>query len=159
MNLTAHRAKQLFVYDPQAGTFVWRETGKPAFTSRAVKGYAVGNADRKKYLAHRVAWLITHGEWPAGQVDHINGIRDDNRISNLRDIERVDNQRNMKVSARNKSGILGVHYAKTLNKWQATIRADGKSKYLGIYDTKEQAAEARAKANAEYGFHENHGRR
>lgn len=156
--LTSDRARELFHYDAETGAFTWRATGNPAFTSRTAKGYAVGNADRKKHYAHRVAWLITMGKWPEGQIDHINGNREDNRLSNLRDIPRAENQRNMKRSVRNSSGVVGVHYTKTLNKWQATIRANGKSKYLGVFRTKEEAAAARAKAELVYGFHANHGR-
>lgn len=158
-NITADRARELFNYDPETGLFAWKDTGRPAFTSRTAKGYPVGNADGKKYYAHRMAWLITTGEWPTGQIDHINGVNDDNRLINLRDIPRAENQRNMKISTRNVSGIMGVYYIERLKKWGAYIRADGKSKYCGLYATKEEAALVRKRAEIEYGFHPNHGKR
>lgn len=157
-HITARRARDLFSYDADSGLFTWKKNGAAAFTSKTSKGYAVGNADKVKYYAHRVAWLMVYGEWPSGQIDHINGVRDDNRIKNLRDVAHHDNQRNMKRSVRNKSGVVGVHFNKRLNKWQATIRENGKSKYLGIFETIDDAKLARLHAEEKIGFHPNHGR-
>ena len=99
-----------------------------------------------------------HGAWPKKGIDHINGITDDNRISNLRDVSQSDNMRNMTTPCRNTSGRIGVYWFARDCKWQAQIRADGKTKHLGYFDDINDAIAARKAAEIEYGYHENHGR-
>jgi hypothetical protein len=148
-------------YDPQSGDIFrfqlngsTRQVGKVAFSHGYITFIFMG----KSRLAHRVAWLLHYGEWPAGFIDHINGDRADNRIANLRDVSRSGNQRNQKLSSRNKSGVLGVHWSNKASKWVASIKLNGRQIHLGLFEEKFTAAEARHRADRLYGFHPNHGR-
>lgn len=93
-------------------------------------------------MAHRLAWVHVHGSWPAGDIDHINGDKLDNRIANLRDVTRSVNKENMR-SARgdNKVGLLGVHVRRqnTTRPYVASIRVSGKLIHLGAHNTPEAA--------------------
>ena len=99
--------------------------------------------DGRKYKAHRLAWLYLFGEWPKGQIDHINRNSLDNRIANLRDVSQSENQHNRPEQANNTSGVKGVHWHKQKMRWQAAIRINGKLIHLGLFGTKEEAAYAR----------------
>jgi hypothetical protein len=169
---TPKELRQLLRYDPETGVLFWRKrddstasgkrfnklrAGKKALTARQ-NGYCVGLVYRRNVSAHRVTWAIYHGEWPNGEIDHINGDRADNRISNLRDVSRVENARNQKRPVSNTSGVVGVCWNAGVGKWQASIFGGQKIKYLGVFDLFECAVEARKKAEKEYGFHANHGR-
>lgn len=92
------------------------------------------------------------------QVDHINGNRADNRTCNLRLADCTDQMKNRAMPSNNTSGAHGVTLHKKSGMWQALIGVRGNSIYLGLYETIELAAEARALAESKYGFHENHGR-
>lgn len=94
----------------------------------------------KKCNAHRLAWLHFYGEWPAGEVDHINGIKTDNRIKNLRDAARELNSQNQRrAHHRNQAGLLGVTVDKARGKWLASIFHDGKKRHLGRFNSPEEA--------------------
>jgi len=105
-----------------------------------------------------VIWAIFYGEWPSGQVDHINGVRDDNRIVNMRDVSHQDNCRNAARPRTNTSGVSGVVWDKPHKKWRAEIRANGKMKNLGRFAIFDDAVAVRKSAEVEYGYHPNHGR-
>ena len=121
-------------------------------------GYIVMHVGSKHYKAHRLAFLLMTGSLPKGQVDHINGNRSDNRWSNLRDVPKLLNALNQKRHTTNKSGITGVRFAPHIKKWMAYIGHRNKMHHLGVFDTLEEAAEARWAAEEQLGFHENHGR-
>lgn len=121
-------------------------------------GYMCGEIFNKPVSAHRVAFTIYHGKRPDGEVDHINGNRSDNRISNLRDTTRTVNARNMKKSAANQSGVTGVSFYKSSGRWQSRIMADGKYLHLGYFDRFDDAVSARKSAEKKLGYHPNHGR-
>ena len=91
-------------------------------------------------------------------IDHINGIRNDNRPENLRSVSISENNKNVSKSTRNTSGVVEVYYYANIGKWRADIKYDNKYKHLGCFDKFEDAVLARKKAEIEYGFHENHGR-
>lgn len=132
--------------------------GRIALNALDTKGYHHGTIFGEMHLAHRVIWALHHGEWPKGEVDHINGIRSDNRICNLRDVPKSENQRNASIRKDNKSGVVGVRWNKGCNKWVANIRHEGKQVYLGLFLTLEDAKEARLNAEKEFGYHEGHGK-
>ena len=114
------------------------------------KGYIKINIYGKEYLAHRLAWLYVYGKLPESFLDHINEIRDDNRITNLRLATLQENYHNIsKPQKNNKSGILGVCRANCGKKWRADICFNGKIKYLGVFNTAEQAYDAYLKAKRE----------
>lgn len=145
--LTAEKLRELLNYDPTTGKFSWRvarsnivKVGQEAGCI-CVYGYRVIRIDNKLFRANRLAWLHVYGEWPAHHVDHINGVRDDDRIANLRDVPRAVNMQNRRHAQRdNQSGLLGVSRKK--GKWFARVKLDGKQTYLGTFETPELAHQA-----------------
>ena len=131
--------------------------GKEAFTSRQWNGYCQGRVFGKHYKAHRLIWVMVNGSLD-GDIDHINGVRDDNRISNLRNVSRRQNLQNTCVRSDNKSGVTGVFRAKGRRSWQAYITTDEGRIYLGSFCNFNDAVACRVAAEAEHGFHPNHGR-
>lgn len=145
-DLLPSQLRELLRYNPKTGHLFWK--GSPA---RCVKaGSLAGNIQRSngyRYIcvggrsirAHRIAWAIFYGAWPADTIDHINGIRDDNRIENLRNVTRTENAQNeRKARVSNKStGLLGAY--RVGNKFRAIIHVDGKPKDLGRFDSAEDA--------------------
>jgi len=144
------------LYDADTGVFTWlpisgkwssrwnkRYAGTVAGAIRD-NGYRTINIQNKSYLAHRIAWLMTTGEWPSAEIDHINRNREDNRRSNLRLATHAENMRNGTKLNTNKSGYVGVSLRRTAKvlKWRALIGIDGKNKCLGSYATPEEAAAA-----------------
>ncbi|WP_341210731.1 HNH endonuclease signature motif containing protein [Sphingomonas paucimobilis] len=132
--------------------------GKPAFT-HTEKGYRRGNLDGKPYKAHQIAYCLAHDVWPAGDIDHINGDRSDNRPANLRVVTHAVNMRNKRRYRNNSTGVAGVTRASRGHKYEAWIGADGRQRCLGRFETVAAAAEARRDAEASEGFHANHGAR
>lgn len=142
--LTAQRLKELFHYDAETGQF----TRFPANNIRrgqncvgVIKsGYLTIGIDKKRYKAHRLAWLYVHGKWPNDQIDHINGERVDNRISNLRAATASQNKQNArKARSDSRSGLIGAIWESRANKWRSHIRFEGKTKHLGYFDEAAQA--------------------
>lgn len=127
-------------YDPKTGKF-WREAG-----CLGRLGYRHIWFQGKQHMEHRVAWFLHYGVWPDKPVDHINGIRSDNRIVNLRLATTAENLRNRSKPKNNKSGFKGVSWIEKYQAWQATIKFDGKNKFLGRFATREDASAAYEKA-------------
>ena len=121
--------------------------------SRGLEVYLGG----KKHFVHRLIFLMHNGRWPVDQIDHINGIRGDNRIENLREVDHSENMKNIATPITNTSGVMGV--VRNNGKWQAQIRTGKTHKYLGIFADINDAIRVRKAAEIEYGFHENHGRK
>lgn len=118
-----------------------RFAGREAFTINAANGYLCGTLLWKRHFAHRIIWAMTHGDWPE-TVDHINGNRADNRISNLRRASRKENNRNCAAHSDNSSGLKGVSWDAARGKWRAQICHDGLNRTLGRFDRKEDALTA-----------------
>jgi hypothetical protein len=135
-----------------------RHAGKAAFTSVDAAGYHQGIILYSHYRAHRVIWAMVHDEWPRDQIDHINGVRADNRIGNLRSVTNRENSKNRKLPTNTTSGRIGVTWSGRDSKWRAVIDVDGGTKHLGYFDNFEDASDARKAAEFKYGYHENHGR-
>ena len=131
-------------YDAETGKF-WREAG-----CQNRLGYRQIWFDGKQHMEHRVAWFLFYGEWPNGQIDHINGNKSDNRISNLRLATSSENLCNRPRPRNNRSGRKGVSWIKRYAKWQATIRFQGRNINLGRFDCKEKAAAAYNRAALQY---------
>jgi hypothetical protein len=132
--------------------------GKEAFTSITSRGYRQGRIFGQQYIGHRVAWAIYYGEWPDFEIDHINGVRSDNRLENLRAVTPAENRRNIRTPSHNTSGVMGVVWNKQYGKWQAQIGVAGKNINLGRYSNFAEAVAARKTAETTYNFHANHGR-
>jgi hypothetical protein len=138
--------KELLDYDSDTGLFTWRISPSNSIKKKQVAGTKNTNGHiqikvfGKRYFAHRLAWLFTNGNWPPMMIDHINGIRDDNRIANLRQVTASENGHNQtKPHSRTKSGYLGVSWIKSRNKWQAGLGINGKYKFLGYFDDAKSA--------------------
>lgn len=138
---------------------IWnsRFAGNEAGTITKI-GYRKIKIDGVVYSAHRLCWAIHFGEHPSGQIDHINGIKDDNRISNIRVVTHAENCKNKSKTKFNTSGVVGVSWSKNVKKWRAQIKVDQKAISLGHYEHFDDAVKARKSAESEYSFHPNHGR-
>jgi len=122
-------------------------------------GYRRVQVNKKGYQVHRLIWEMFNGEIPEGyEIDHVNHIRDDNRLENLRLVSRQDNRRNQAKSPKNTSGVIGVSRYNPRNKWQAQIKLNGKNIHLGFYDDFNDAVKVRKAKEMELGFHANHGK-
>jgi hypothetical protein len=184
MDVAVIDPKEWVIYDPETGKFVYKTArpemfgnGKRHMSAEArakvwntknagreagsicADGYVTMSVGSKTCKAHRLAFLLMTGEMPKGQVDHINGDKADNRWENLRDVPKLLNALNQKRHVTNKSGVTGVRFSTHINKWMAYIGHDNRMHHLGVFDTLEEAAEARWAAEEQLGFHENHGRR
>lgn len=134
-------------YDSQTGIFTYKKHVLPCRKAGAVAGYVNGfgyvgiRFKSKNYQAHRLAWLFHYGEMPEIFIDHIDGNRANNAISNLRLANYVENGQNQKkASLANKTGFLGVCKIRNKkNPYRATICNNGKNIVLGHYPTAEEA--------------------
>lgn len=108
--------------------------------TKATKGYLTVGHMGKYWFAHRIVYLLKHGSCP-DFIDHVNGIKDDNRIKNLREADISTNHYNCKTPSNNTSGVKGVHKLKRQSGYQARINFGGKRKYLGTFPTFELADE------------------
>lgn len=132
--------------------------GGPAFNRDSGNGYLMGTLLGKNYKAHRVAYAIHTGDWPEGEVDHIDGDRRNNKPENLRDVSKSVNQRNCAVSANNTSGVTGVSYSSRDKMWLSQItRPDGTLSVCRFIEKKD-AINAQMKERTKFGYHKNHGR-
>ena len=151
------RPKEMFISHLGAGAWEKKFAGQEAFTSYSGQGYRVGRIMGRKCYAHRLIWLLETGEWPDVEIDHINGVRDDNRIGNLRLASRTVNMQNVCRSTRNTSGTTGVSFHKREGKWSAQIMVNRRRVSLGQYTNLEEAVLAREAANLKYGYSTRHG--
>lgn len=148
--ITQDELKHRLSYDETTGEFVWKNPSKyrqeyigKVAGSVHPHAYVVISIDGVPYPAHRLAWLYTFGKFPAGCIDHINGKRGDNRISNLRDVDRKANAENRRAARAGHSvGLLGVAWRPRNGKYEARISVNKKYMYLGLFDTAEAAHEA-----------------
>lgn len=153
---TLERLNELLSYDFETGVFRWKKAASRRIKVGAIagtegnRGYRLIRIYGTRYLAHRLAWKMHYGNDPKDQIDHINGVKTDNRIENLRECTHTENMRNRGKNKVNKSGYKGVHFNKCRGKYKAEIYLIGKKMYLGRYDTAEEAHEAYKKAAKKY---------
>lgn len=121
-------------------------------------GYRLIRVKGIDYFAHRLAWYMWHDGIAPEFIDHINGVRDDNRIQNLRSVNHEDNTKNAKRRADNRSGTTGVSFYPTKGTWRARINYMGNTILLGYFHSKDEAIAARRAAEKVYQYHTNHGR-
>ena len=173
--------RQLLRYEPETGKLFWRERGPEWFTdgfrtaqhncklwnvryankeafSASSHGYRVGRILDQLMPAHRVVWAISKGEWPRHEIDHINGVKADNRLSNLRDVTTAENGRNKCLRSNNTSGHVGVSWSTAEQKWKVLCWKAGKPIPIGTFADLDEAVAARKEAEVMHGYHENHGR-
>lgn len=147
--ITYEQLVEALSYDPETGVFTWLispakivRAGSVAGT-RATTGYIDIGFKQKTYRAHRLAWLYMTGRMPTLDIDHINGVRDDNRFANLREVDRITNMQNIRrPGVKNKSGYLGVSVDRWDGKWIAQITVNGEKVFLGRHESPELAAAA-----------------
>jgi len=144
--LTIEQVQALLIYDPLTGEVKWRQglhhkrRGIAGFDE---SGYRRVTIDGSGYRVHRLAFVLMLGRWPEGEVDHRNGNGMDNRWENLREATHLQNMQNQLRVRRNSShGVMGVHYKHKNKKWQARIQVGPKRHSLGLFKTKEEAAQA-----------------
>jgi len=153
--LTQERLKELLHYDPQTGVFTWKVCiGRRSPAGTIVKGDATSRyvriqIEKVSYRAHRLAWLYQTGQWPSGDIDHINGDKKDNRFSNLREATRSQNLSNIGPQKNNKSGFKGVCFNKMVSLWEAQITKNYQHRRLGYFNCPREAAHAYNKAAIE----------
>ena len=158
--ITQERLQELFDY--KDGVLSWRIkparrilVGQVAGHIRS-DGYATTTVDSKKYLNHRLIFLMHNGYSPEC-IDHIDGNPLNNRIENLRDATFSQNLQNSKTYTTNKSGVKGVNWNKQHNKWQALIQTGGKAKHIGYFKELDAATDAvksaRLNLHKEYANH------
>ncbi len=154
------RLRDSFKYEPETGAlYKKRRDGSYSECGVLTGKYLRVSIDRKRYLCHRLIWILVYGEWPENCIDHIDGNGTNNRIDNLRDVTYAVNQRNTSMKKTNTSGHVGVYYRKDKASWLASIKMNGKTIPLGLFKNKINAIQARKLGEAIYGFHTNHGRR
>jgi hypothetical protein len=149
-------SESLFIFNETEGILI-RKIDVPKTLCK--KGDIVGSLDSKgylrvsikgiAYLVHRIIYLMNHRQLPVF-IDHIDRNKTNNKLSNLREITVAQNTQNRKKPRNNTSGVKGVNFLKSINKWQARIMKDGKRISLGNYIRLEDAESAYNKACVKY---------
>lgn len=158
-------------YDKETGTFTWKVLSyRPKEWNTRRGGKTAGTRDNHGYRyvrvtlngkptnikLHRLAFFMGTGAAPKGEIDHVNGVRDDNRLVNLQAVPPVQNQRNMKGREDNTSGHVGVSWSKVNNKWHAYAGSPGKGRKNSFHVGKDAAIEFARKYREELGYSERH---
>ena len=158
------RLRELLHYNGETGILSWKQAASSKLAGSVAGGIHKGTGylrvtvDKSTFLSHRVIWKLVTGDEPVGAIDPLNGLRGDNSLCNLRLVDKSTNHKNRKLSSTSSSGVAGVTWSKHSMKWMSRIKVNQHMKYLGIFDTFEEAVIARKLAEKELGFHENHGR-
>lgn len=147
--LSAEDVRRILHYDPVTGVFRWLVSPSNFVSAGDVagkiceQGYRRIRIKNSLYLAHRLAWLCMTGEWPAGDIDHADGDRSNNRWENLRRCGFDQNAFNRTLQKNNRTGFKGVYLCSAIGKYKASIRGGKGKKYdLGTFDLAEEAAHA-----------------
>ena len=170
--LTQSYLKECLDYNPDTGIFVWKKRPLSHFRTEhgmnisnsqcenkpagvISNGYLLVRINDKLLRCHRLAWLYVYGVMPEKFIDHVNGIKTDNRICNLRLATNGENMQNLKTAmvSNKSSGLLGVSFDKRRNKFRARIRINYKEKGLGYFKTPEEAHTAYLNAKRELHSH------
>lgn len=148
-SLTQSKLRQALHYCKDTGVFTRAVTVGGRWIAGSVvgtknsSGYIQIRVGGERHLAHRLAFLYVNGVWPIGEIDHIDGTKDNNAIGNLRDVNRSENMQNqVKAQTRTNGRLLGAHYQARSKRWLAQIVLDGKLTHIGSFATPEQAHQA-----------------
>lgn len=157
------KLNEVFTYDPITGDLTRIFSAGGVYVGDVVgckrpNGYLMVSINGKQKRAHRVAWELYYGEPPSGDIDHINHVRDDNRICNLRVVTSSENNKNLRRRKNNTTGISGVSWESDRNKWLSFIGVNKKRHLkLGRFSSFFEACCARKSAEVKYEYHKNHG--
>jgi len=154
-DLTAERLREMLQYDPDTGVFTWivgsirNPAGSTAGTTRST--YQTISIQYVRHFAHRLAWLHYYGEWPKGNLDHIDHDTRNNRIHNLRDVSQAGNMQNqIRAMSHNLSGLLGVSKRVRGKRgtvtYYARIKVGKKVRHLGCFACPHEAHAAYVEA-------------
>lgn len=159
--ITQSELKEILTYNPVLGIFTRLTTGggfKIGSMAGSLHhtGYIIIKIKGKSYPAHHLAWLYAYSVIPK-ELDHINHIKDDNRIINLREVTHQENCKNRSMRKDNSSGIIGVYWHKRDKKWTPIIIGENKRIHIGRFDDFFEACCARKSAENKYDYHPNHG--
>lgn len=167
MELTQERVKELFDYDPEVGVLIRKidvgkkvKAGQVAGSISTSDGYRYIRVEWKLYPAHRLIWLWMTGVYVCDgkEIDHIDGVRDNNKLSNIRVVTKAENARNTKRYSSNTSGFSGVCFDKRRKVWYSRIKVNHRDVYLGSSPDINVSIKLRKDAEVKYGYHPNHGR-
>lgn len=153
--ITKESISERLSYDQDTGLFAWKvcryasNIGKVT-NSLDAHGYVQIKVRGTVCKAHRLAWLMTYGEMPANQIDHINRNRSDNRICNLRLANNSENSQNRSKQRNNTSGCIGICWVKRAQKWRAYIVVNKKQIHLGFFSNLSEAIDARKAAEPKH---------
>lgn len=159
--ITQDQLKHALLYDPDTGLLVWVNpascrvrAGQTAGCLRP-DGYVFTQINKRRYMNHRLAWLYVYGEWPLDEIDHIDGNRSNNKLSNLRIATSKQNKENTRIRLTNTSGHRGVHWDKSRNKWMAFVVHNRKFHNLGRFNDVNDAVTAAKQARDAFFTHHN----
>lgn len=155
---TVDELRRLFHYDPETGVFTRQVTtsgrGRAGTRADILKpdGYRYIHYKANWILAHRLAWFYVHGILPVKFLDHVNIIRDDNRLFNLREVDHSGNAQNVKGAQKNNlsCGLRGVSYYRPYQRWMARLYVAKKFIWCGYHDTAQEAYSAYCAAKLKY---------
>jgi hypothetical protein len=147
--LTQEELKSQLHYDPDTGIFTRLVSAKNKLlgvvsNGTTSTGYIKISVFGVSYFSHRLAWLYMFGDFPEDMIDHVNGIKTDNRLKNLRIANKKENARNYGLPKNNTSGSKGVYWSKDRNKWYSKCELNGVQYHLGMFINKDDAIIARA---------------
>lgn len=132
-NLSFEDVNELLSYNPDTGELTWKvdrggkaKAGTIAGSIDVTTGYITLMVKGTKQQSHRIAWLLQTGEWPKCLLDHVNGVRTDNRLINLREATHSQNSQNKKIRSDSRSGVKGLWYLACSRSWQAQVVIEGK---------------------------------
>ena len=150
--VTVDQLRELLTYDPENGELRWKpRAGQNAWNAKYAhttalstkhsEGYLIGKVTGRRVYAHRVAFAIHHGRWPAGLIDHINGDRTDNSATNLREVDPSENAKNRRAELK-QSGHAGIWWIEGAQRWRVVHRKDKRRYNIGSYATLDEAIRA-----------------
>jgi hypothetical protein len=151
--VTLARLKELLAYDPETGVFTRRiataNVAAGSIAGCAKRAYVMISIDGRLYRAHHLAWLYMTGEWPTHYIDHRDMDKRNNAWRNLRAASKSENGANRPAQANNRSQLKGAYFYKASGRWQSTIQKNGRTIYLGYFDSAEDAHAAYCTAASE----------